>query len=189
VEGPGNAADLLATAFAGLPVNEARRLAELGAIERIPAQHVLFEEGDAADRVYVRLEGQLRVSSSHVEFRTLRPGEAFGELALLDGGRRSADVEAVLDSTVFAIDRDTFLGSVHRSPRLASAVLGDLTGYVRANNERLLREQLEQRALSVPTSAHCSNGLASADATLAGPHGRSRRCCSRLTFCAVRVLI
>lgn len=148
--------DLRTTTLGQLPEGQLRRLVSLGAVERIPARHMLLQEGDQADRVYVLLEGQLRVCTSsgsnervgeRVELRTLGPGEVFGELALLEGGRRSASVEALEESTVFALDPASFRDLLHESPELLSGVLGNLAQYVRTNTERLVRNELEQRAL------------------------------------------
>src|SRR5262245_34231747 len=50
-------------------------------------------------------------------------------------------------------------------------------------------ESFGQTPRAVPTSAHCSNGLASVGATLASPRSGCPRCCSPLTCCAVRVPI
>jgi CRP-like cAMP-binding protein len=82
-----------------------------------------------------------------VELRTLGPGEVVGELALLEGGRRSASVEAVVESTVFAFDGASFRDLLRNSPQFVSTVLGNLAQYVRTNTERLVRNELEQRAI------------------------------------------
>jgi signal transduction histidine kinase len=147
-------AELLATGpFARLPPEQAQRLARLGGVEHVAAHQVVFREGDAADRFYVVLSGHLRVLSSPaldqepVELRTLNAGEVFGEVALLDGGRRSATIEAVEDSIVFALNREAFLNELRESPELVSAMLTNLSEYVRSATERVVREELEQRAL------------------------------------------
>src|SRR6185503_15423854 len=66
------------------------------------ARHVTFEdgeqavnEGDPGDTAYVILSGSAVVEAHGRQVAELAPGEVFGELALLDGGRRTASVTAI----------------------------------------------------------------------------------------------
>ena len=63
----------------------------------------VFHEGDDSDACYIVRDGDLRVTREHSDGRaialaTLGPGDIFGELAMLDGGTRSASVETLTDS-------------------------------------------------------------------------------------------
>jgi glutaminase len=80
-----------------------RHLALLESIleeRRFQAGETIIHEGAAADAVYLLAEGlvsvwlRLKNGAGQRRLSTLVPGLAFGELALLDGGRRSADVIA-----------------------------------------------------------------------------------------------
>lgn len=129
VSATGEPAALLATGpFARLPADLAQRLAHLGVVERVPASQVVFRERDPADRFYVLLAGRLRVVSSPgnddapVELRSLGTGAVFGELALLDGGRRSATILVKLAAS--DINAETYhLSNYVGTPPPAEALL------------------------------------------------------------------
>src|SRR5688572_11566253 len=71
-------------------------LAAAGERTQAPVGAVLFEQGGEADRLYVVLAGQVhimrRLADRHepLTLSEVGPGEFFGEVALLDGGVRSA---------------------------------------------------------------------------------------------------
>ena len=59
------------------------------------------------------------------------PGECLGELALLDGGPRSATAVALGCVAALMLDRETFLALLEQRPEVARAVMGSLAGTVR----------------------------------------------------------
>jgi CRP-like cAMP-binding protein len=95
--------------LAGLPGEVLGRLGER--MERrtlAPGERVLGE-GEDGDRFYVVLGGLLRASQDDRGGRALlRPGQYFGEVALLMDVPRTASVEAVTPATVASCDRATF---------------------------------------------------------------------------------
>jgi len=61
----------------------------------------IIRAGDTADALYLISKGEVEVSVDGNRIGTMGPGQYFGEIALLSGGRRSADVTA-LDYSRFA---------------------------------------------------------------------------------------
>lgn len=83
--------------FSALDGDGLAAVAAAGAVVERGAHQVLFAQGDAADELYVVLDGGVRIDRSHdsggaVEVQRLGPGMAFGEPALLDRAPRSATV-------------------------------------------------------------------------------------------------
>jgi len=78
-----------------------------------PADAIIFREGDPGDAIAVIARGRVRISR-HISggeeaFAILKPGEIFGEMALLDpGSGRSADAVAHEDSVILELSRDRF---------------------------------------------------------------------------------
>ena len=69
----------------------------------------MVEEGDRGDRFYVVLSGMLAVSqASRGAQSVLRPGDYFGEVAVVMGIPRTATVRALTPGTVASCDRETF---------------------------------------------------------------------------------
>ena len=95
--------------LAGLP---GETLAKLGdRMERrslAPGERVL-EQGEEGERFYVVLSGLLRATQDERGDRgVMRPGDYFGEVALLMGTPRTATVAAVTPATIASCDRETF---------------------------------------------------------------------------------
>jgi CRP-like cAMP-binding protein len=95
--------------FATLPGETLRRLAGRMEREYVPAGQPIVEEGERGNRFYVVLEGLLSVTQESMgERRLLRPGDAFGEVALAMDIPRTASVRAVVPATVASCDRAAF---------------------------------------------------------------------------------
>jgi len=101
-----------------------------GAMEtvRLEDGEVLFHRGDPGDAFYAVESGRVRIFTYDEEGReltlnTLGPGEAFGELALVDERPRSASVGAVGSTTLRRLRRKDFLAQVHTSPELTDVVI------------------------------------------------------------------
>ena len=82
--------------FKGLSPKGLERVASIASEEGYPSGHVLFQEGDAGDRLYVIVEGKTRISRrvpgmGEEALAVLGPGSSFGEMALIDDVPRSAD--------------------------------------------------------------------------------------------------
>ena len=134
------------------------QLAELAATGRrlnVAAGEKLFAEGDAADRLFVVLSGACRAyrrdgdGGEDVEIARVGPGEAFGELALLDGGARSASVAATEPCELFTLDRGAFLWLVTGSPELLGRLFTALTTRVRESTERYVKEEIAARSVKM----------------------------------------
>jgi CRP-like cAMP-binding protein len=95
--------------LSSLPGETLARLADRMAREDVGAGHTIVAEGEAGDRFYVLLAGMASVTQTGRGTRSvLRPGDAFGEVALAMGVPRTATVTAMLPSVVASCDRATF---------------------------------------------------------------------------------
>jgi CRP-like cAMP-binding protein len=88
----------------------------------------IFAMGDAGTSMMLVRSGAVRISYPSAEGRSflldeLGPGAVFGEIALLDGGPRSADADAATDCTLLVFERRDFLPLLEHNWRLAEAVL------------------------------------------------------------------
>jgi flavin reductase (DIM6/NTAB) family NADH-FMN oxidoreductase RutF len=91
----------------------------------------LVREGEPGDRMYVVLEGQVRVERGGRLLVTLGEGEFFGEVAVLDGRPRSADVVAATAGRALSIGREVLRETLEREPRAAWAMLEVLAARLR----------------------------------------------------------
>src|SRR4051794_22746856 len=89
--------------FAGLPAGRLAALARAARRVAVPAGAVLFEQGDPGGPLYVVRSGRIEVVADGVVVRVLGRGEAFGELAVLTGGRRTATIRTRRDGELLAV--------------------------------------------------------------------------------------
>src|SRR3712207_8575913 len=97
--------------FSGLDDEAATSLAASMDLTRLRRGEVLFREGDSGDRLYVVVEGKMKLGRTSGDGREnllaiLGPGQMFGELSLFDPGPRSATATAVTDCAVQSLSHD-----------------------------------------------------------------------------------
>jgi CRP-like cAMP-binding protein len=118
--------------FNGLSRRHLRRIAKLARIRRFAAGSALIRAGDSGRSFYVLLDGTARVVRPSGRSRRLGAGDYFGEMALLDGAPRSADIVAEGEVLTLTIDRPRFAKLLRAEPALAQALLSTLAGRLRA---------------------------------------------------------
>jgi CRP/FNR family cyclic AMP-dependent transcriptional regulator len=128
--------------FKGVDDAARRRIAERVAERVVDRGRSVFVQEERGDRMYVLAEGtvKLYVSSRDggiVELARHHPPAVFGELALLDGGPRSASAEAVERSTLLVVTRDQLLGLLRSDDQVAEALLHLLGTIVRRTTRQL----------------------------------------------------
>ena len=138
--------------FADLAADHLRSIAAAGRTKTVATGETVFREGDASDGLYIVLSGKVRIykrndDGNEVDLHTGAAGEYFGELALIDGGPRSASVTSLAPCEFFVLERDTFLSLLTQSPQLLATTLVNLSQAVRATSERVFREAMRQQAI------------------------------------------
>lgn len=135
-------ADLLGQTqlFGGLSDDMLLRVADRCIDRRYNKGHVIFRRGDTGDRLYVVAEGAIKVfltsdDGDELMLKTLGPPDVVGELALADGGARSASAEAIEDTVLVSLDRETWLDLQDHHEELRQAMLSALVGVVRRLTE------------------------------------------------------
>ena len=91
---------------------------------KISKGQILFKEGDPGDRLFVVVEGKLKLGTSSGDGREnllsiLGPGDMFGELSLFDPGPRTATATAVVDSRLLTLANDQVIGWVTAHPEVS----------------------------------------------------------------------
>jgi CRP/FNR family transcriptional regulator, cyclic AMP receptor protein len=92
---------------------------------------IVIRAGDPADAFYVIVRGRAGVAGKNLS-RTLREGDYFGEISLIDDGPRSATVIAVDELRTIEIPKSAFLTFLVREPAFARRIMASLAKRVRA---------------------------------------------------------
>ncbi len=114
--------------FRGLPGPSLDRIVSLAVQRSFRVGEIVFSQGDPGDALYAVVAGRIRISSGTAEGREIslnimEPGDTFGEIALLDGGTRTATATASEASELVSIRRDHFAALLEREPRVALELL------------------------------------------------------------------
>jgi CRP/FNR family transcriptional regulator, cyclic AMP receptor protein len=114
--------------FTRVPKRHVRAIAKLAwRVDYAPGE-VIVQAGDRGNSMYLMLEGRARVVGKS---RILRPGDFFGEMALIDGGPRSATIIAANQVRVMMLQRQTFLKAMKQHPEIGLAIMETLAERVR----------------------------------------------------------
>lgn len=90
---------------------DAQSLDAVGVLAReveVPADHILMLEGEPADAFYVLVDGTIHVERAGGTARSMAAGGFLGEIALLEGGPRTATATCATDCRLLAIQRHEF---------------------------------------------------------------------------------
>jgi CRP/FNR family transcriptional regulator, cyclic AMP receptor protein len=122
--------------FADSPEADLRSLSAAATVRHYRRGQLVVQEGDPGDALLVLAEGSLKAVSTSVHGEELllavvEPGETVGELAVADGGCRSATLVALSDCTLLRLPRGVVLAVAERSPVLARALMASLAGTIR----------------------------------------------------------
>jgi uncharacterized membrane protein len=128
--------------FKDLSASARGELAGMMRPRRFAAAQPVVLLGDKGTEFYLILEGQLGVScpdenGKELKLATLRAGDFFGEISLLDGGPRAANVRAEADSSLLALGREDFLQFLLKHPDAAIRMLTILGQRQRDTLERV----------------------------------------------------
>ncbi len=134
--------------FAELSEDELDRIAAVAVPRSFPRGVRVFHEGDTSDACYIVRSGDLRVTREHSDGRaialaTLASGDIFGELAMLDGGSRSASVETLADSELLALPAQDVRRLLAKHPDIAVKLIVALVRRLRETNERVARQSFQ----------------------------------------------
>jgi CRP/FNR family cyclic AMP-dependent transcriptional regulator len=106
-----------------------------------PAGAVVFEEGDPGSRMYVIQSGEVRivkrVGTRDITLARLGAGEAFGEMALLEGQPRSATAVVEAAARILVIDEAAFADLVRKNGEIALRLLRRLSARLREANRQI----------------------------------------------------
>jgi CRP-like cAMP-binding protein len=139
--------------FAGLPPDEVLRIAAAAHSKRLAAGEYYFLQGDLAERIYLLVEGRLKLTRAAADgqqalMRVVTPGTLFGALALAQAGDYPVSAQAAEDSLAAYWLPLELMGFVQQFPALAVNAMKIMADHVQEFQERYLQlatERVERR--------------------------------------------
>jgi CRP-like cAMP-binding protein len=117
--------------FSTLGAKQLERLGMLADEVDVPAGKVLMRQGDSGSDMMVLVRGSVGVERDGARLNTLGPGDFFGEIALVDGGPRTATVTTEEAAKLLVISHRDFHSLMDEFPEVAVQVMNSLANRVR----------------------------------------------------------
>jgi CRP/FNR family transcriptional regulator, cyclic AMP receptor protein len=122
--------------FADLNEDTIEEISQLGRIKNYTKDAVILYEQESGTALFIIVKGQVKISrigddGKEVILTILKEDDFFGEMAILDGFSRSANVTAMEDTEIFIIQRDEFIKLLETHPEISLALLTELTNRLR----------------------------------------------------------
>ena len=152
--------------FKRLEPHELERLAQEVDQVDYPAGETIFNEHDRGDALYIVEEGNVRIwvmdeDVKEVTLAELKPGDFFGELAVLDRGERSSSATAITDIHLHRLSSDDFQKFLMDHPDASIDVICEIAQRMRQTNQ--LVTQRAARNINVEMAERATIGQRIAD--------------------------
>ena len=134
--------------FASLDDEAARELRSLLSTRDVTTGTALFRAGDDGDAMYLIESGRVRIAvtdedENEIVLAELARGDFFGEMAIIDGKKRSADAVIIEDARLAVLSRDNFLRFIRNTPMVALEMLSATFSRLRTT-DRMLQQRVSR---------------------------------------------
>ncbi|MEJ2635987.1 MAG: Crp/Fnr family transcriptional regulator [Calditrichia bacterium] len=128
--------------FSELSDKDLERISQVATRQRYHKENLILIEEEIGSTMFVILSGRVKISrisddGREVILSILSDGDFFGEMSLLDGHTRSANVTAIEDSELLVIRREEFLQMLRDYPQIAINLLKELAQRIRKSDEHI----------------------------------------------------
>jgi CRP/FNR family cyclic AMP-dependent transcriptional regulator len=128
--------------FSGLQAADLELIAQRLRQRRYRVGEAIFHRDDPGVALYIIVTGKVKVHNetpdgADVMLAVLSTGDFFGEMSLLDGEERSADVSTLEPTEALVLTRDDLLECIRQAPQIAINLLATLAGRLRRTNETI----------------------------------------------------
>ena len=123
--------------FEQLSIRQLVDLAQLMRNEKHAAGVTIISEGETSDCIYLVLEGTVEVTKGVTKLAEFGPNEFFGEMGVLEGANRSANVVARVQVRLLRLERSDLLRMMEELPGIAIAISQTLSRRMREINEKI----------------------------------------------------
>jgi CRP/FNR family cyclic AMP-dependent transcriptional regulator len=173
--------------FRELDEEDRAMLAERARQVIVPKGKAIFVQGEPGDQMFVLVEGTVKLfvrfqGGEIIELIRHTPFATFGEVALLDGGNRSATAEAVEEATLLAIARDDLVHLLRARREASDALLRSLGAIIRRTTDQVvelaflsIQGRVARRLLRLAEEFEGAKVRGITQAELAGMVGGSRQ--------------
>jgi CRP-like cAMP-binding protein len=104
---------------------------------------IIVHQNEPGSTMYVIIRGRVKVTRTNEHFEEIYlaergPHDCFGEMSLLDGSPRFADVTAVTDCELIVLEREPFIRLLRDSPEVALKIMATLIRRIRETDQKVI---------------------------------------------------
>lgn len=137
------------TLFREIPREKLKEISLAVSEETVPGGTFVFHQGDPGDKFYIIVSGRVRVfrkdrQGVEMDLSILGPGERFGELALISGEPRSANVLALEDTRLIVLPKDLFLRILKDYPDISLTFVKQISTWL-LNDVKIVETEVRKQ--------------------------------------------
>lgn len=145
--------------FSGISSKDMEKIVAVTYQKKYRKDNMILIEEEAGQTMFILMSGQVKVSrisedGREVILAVMGEGDFFGELSLLDGQSRSANVTVIKDAEMLLINRDDFLNLLNEFPQIAIQLLRELAGRMRKSDAQIKSLSLKNATGKVTGTIH-----------------------------------
>jgi CRP-like cAMP-binding protein/rhodanese-related sulfurtransferase len=131
--------------FKSLPEEQLAAIAQVVQEKVVPANTIIYRQGDPGDSFYIIHSGKIRVFLSgedgvETDLNQLGPGDCFGEIALLTEEPRTGDIEALEETHLFVLTKEEFDRVLKEHPDVFKMFIRHMSELLRREDRRIQEE-------------------------------------------------
>jgi CRP-like cAMP-binding protein len=128
--------------FSELEETDLQRIADVASVQKYHKDNIILIEEEVGTTMFIIISGKVKISrisddGREVILSILSEGDFFGEMSLLDGQTRSANVTAIEESELLMLRREDFLQMLYDYPQIAINLLKELAQRIRKSDEQI----------------------------------------------------
>lgn len=128
--------------FSELAAKDLERISAVAHLRHYHKEQVILIEEETGQTLFIVMNGQVKISrisedGREVILAVMGEGDFFGELSLLDGHSRSANVTVIKDSEMLLIHREDFLNLLNEFPSIGINLLKELASRIRKSDAQI----------------------------------------------------
>jgi len=108
--------------FSELAEEDLQKIAENVKMEYFPANHIIFNQGDSGDVMYIIKRGEVQVIRDDTILAVLKDNAFFGEMALVSDEPRNAKITTVTDVEALTLNKDDFKRLLETNSSISSII-------------------------------------------------------------------
>lgn len=145
--------------FSGISSKDLEKIVAVTHQRKYRKDSMILIEEEAGQTMFILMSGQVKISrisedGREVILAVMAEGDFFGELSLLDGQSRSANVTVIKDAEMLLINREDFLSLLNEFPQIAIQLLRELAGRMRKSDSQIKSLSLKNAIGKVTGTLH-----------------------------------